>query len=83
LDAHLPDIDGGTVLKRLRGNPRTSGIPVVIVSADAVDRHIQQLLEAGAAAYITKPFDAYHLLRVIDELIRDFGDDLVLRGNSV
>src|SRR5262245_44986120 len=37
LDLHLPDMDGDEVLRRLRSDPLTQGIPVVILSADAND----------------------------------------------
>ena len=41
--------------------------PVVILSADANDRQIQRLLEAGATAYLTKPLDIHALLATVDE----------------
>ena len=69
LDIRLPDINGDEVLQRLRDDPLTSAIPVVIVSADAIDRHIQQRLEAGASAYLTKPVDTRLLMETVDELI--------------
>jgi signal transduction histidine kinase len=69
LDLHLPDIDGEQVLQALRDDPTTSSIPVVIVSADATSRQIQRLLNAGAAAYITKPIDVREVLRHLDEAV--------------
>jgi CheY-like chemotaxis protein len=63
----LPDIDGDEVLQRLRDDPLTSAIPVVIVSADAIDRHIQRRLESGASAYLTKPVDTRLLMEIVDE----------------
>jgi CheY-like chemotaxis protein len=71
LDVDLPDIDGAVVLKCLRANPLTAAIPVVIVSADAVDWHIQHFLESGAVAYLTKPLDISNLLTTVDDLIRE------------
>ena len=68
LDLHLPDIDGDEVLRRLRADERTQAIPVVILSADANDRQIQRLLEAGAAAYLTKPLDIHTLVDTVDEV---------------
>ncbi len=62
---------GNVVLKCLRGDARTASIPVVIVSSDAIDRQIQRLLEAGAAAYLSKPFDVRQFLETIDDLIRE------------
>jgi CheY-like chemotaxis protein len=69
LDLHLPDIDGDEVLRRLRTDELTEAIPVVILSADANDRQIQRLLEAGAAAYLTKPLDIHKLVETVDEVI--------------
>jgi CheY-like chemotaxis protein len=67
LDLHLPDISGEEVLQRLRDDPLTENIPVVIVSAEATPGHIQRLLSAGALAYLTKPIDINELLHILDE----------------
>ncbi|HEY4332978.1 MAG TPA: ATP-binding protein [Ilumatobacteraceae bacterium] len=66
LDLHLPDISGETVLQELRADPATANIPIIILSADATQRQINHLLELGAAAYLTKPFDVTELLSIID-----------------
>jgi len=67
LDLHLPDISGDEVLQRLRDDPVTAKIPVVIVSADATPGQIQRLLNAGALAYLTKPIDVTELLGMLDD----------------
>jgi signal transduction histidine kinase len=67
LDLHLPDLDGAQVLQRLRDDPATAAIPVIIVSADASPGQAQRLLSAGAAAYLPKPVDVRELLRHVDE----------------
>jgi signal transduction histidine kinase/ActR/RegA family two-component response regulator len=67
LDLHLPDISGEEVLQRLRDDPLTAKIPVVIVGADATPGQIQRLLNAGALAYLTKPIDINAVLRILDE----------------
>jgi signal transduction histidine kinase/ActR/RegA family two-component response regulator len=67
LDLHLPDISGDEVLQRLRDDPVTAKIPVVIVSADATSGQIQRLLNAGALAYLTKPIDVGELLGILDD----------------
>ena len=69
LDLHLPDMGGEQVLQRLRDDPMTASIPVVIVSADATSGQVQRLLSAGAAAYITKPIDVREVLRHLDEAV--------------
>jgi PAS domain S-box-containing protein len=67
LDQHLPDLTGAEVLQALRSDPRTSEIPVVMLSADATRRQIDTLLGAGARAYLTKPVDLRALLALVDE----------------
>lgn len=70
LDVHLPDVNGDEVLIRLRDDPLTRTIPVVMLSADASERQIQRLLNYGAAAYLTKPLDVLNLLETVDKFIR-------------
>jgi PAS domain S-box-containing protein len=69
LDLNLPDISGDTVLARLKSDPRTRTIPVVMISADAMGERVQSLLAAGAAAYLTKPYRVSEFLRVIREAL--------------
>jgi PAS domain S-box-containing protein len=66
LDLNLPDLGGEVVLRRLRADPRTRSIPVVIVSADASPGQAERLLAAGAAGYVTKPFRIPELLALLD-----------------
>jgi CheY-like chemotaxis protein len=67
LDLHLPDGSGEEVLARLRDDPATSDIPIVVLSADATRGRIARLLEEGADAYLTKPLDVQRFLEVLDE----------------
>jgi CheY-like chemotaxis protein len=55
LDAHLPDLGGDDVLKRLRADDATREIPVIAVSADATDEQRARMTALGAARYLTKP----------------------------
>ena len=66
LDVHLPDIDGEEVLARLKRDPATRDIPVVVLSADATTTQSDRLIEAGASAYLTKPIDVTGLLNTLD-----------------
>jgi CheY-like chemotaxis protein len=66
LDLHLPDMPGQEVLRHLRTDPRTAGIPVVVLSADARPSLISQLLDQGARAFLTKPLDVKELLELLD-----------------
>jgi len=67
LDLHLPDIWGDEVIRRLKREPTTADIPVIMLSADATPKQIDKLLALGAAAYLTKPIDVRQLLSVLDE----------------
>ncbi|HXQ60532.1 MAG TPA: PAS domain S-box protein [Acidimicrobiales bacterium] len=66
LDLHLPDMSGIDVLGRLRADPSTTSIPVVVVSADATPDRMARLDTTSVAAYLTKPIDVRELLRVIE-----------------
>ena len=66
LDLHLPDVPGRQVLQRLRADPRTRNIPVIIASADATSGRIRQLQEEGAFAFVTKPLELVTFLQVVD-----------------
>ena len=57
MDLRLPDRDGIEAARNLRSDPRTSGIPVVALTALPVDAHDEWLLDAGFAGAIVKPFD--------------------------
>ena len=54
---------------RLRDDSACSSIPVVVISADATDAQITRLIEAGAAAYLTKPLDVQQFFTVIDQTL--------------
>jgi signal transduction histidine kinase/ActR/RegA family two-component response regulator/integral membrane sensor domain MASE1 len=69
LDLHLPDASGMEVLRLLKANPDTAGIPVIMVSADAMPEQMQAALDAGAHSYLTKPVHLPTLLRSIDALL--------------
>jgi PAS domain S-box-containing protein len=69
LDLHLPDVAGDVVLAMLRDDPRTRGIPVVILSADAIPADVSRLLAQGARAYLTKPLDVGAVLALFDEVL--------------
>ncbi len=67
LDLHLPDIPGEEVLRRLRSDSRTAGIPIIVISADATRDSLERLRGAGADAYLTKPLDLDEFLATLEE----------------
>ena len=64
---HLPDLDGWDVFSQLQVEEATRKIPVIVLSADATARQIQQFMTAGARDYLTKPLDVARFSRVIEE----------------
>lgn len=64
LDIRMPDFDGLEVLKALRLQPRRPP-PVVAISAKTLDEDRRAALEAGASAYLQKPFSLGDLLAVL------------------
>ena len=57
LDVLLPDADGRTVLAKLRDDPRTSALPIIVLSGHAAPETRAECFALGADAYIPKPFD--------------------------
>jgi signal transduction histidine kinase/ActR/RegA family two-component response regulator len=66
LDLHLPGLHGDEVLRRLRADPATAGIPVAILSAEAAPAIIRQMRTRGVIAYLTKPLDLTELGQLLD-----------------
>jgi CheY-like chemotaxis protein len=65
LDLHLQDLPGVEVLRRLKAHDDTRDIPVIVLSADASERQIEGLRQAGASDYLTKPLDVRRFLEVL------------------
>jgi PAS domain S-box-containing protein len=66
LDLDLPDIQGSEVLEQLLADSLTKEIPVIIISADAMQFQVEKLMKAGAIDYLTKPLEVVQFLRTID-----------------
>jgi len=66
LDLHLPDLPGRDLLLKLRAEPTTREIPVIVLSADATPPQIQRLRAAGANDYLTKPINVARFVEVIE-----------------
>lgn len=70
LDAMMPGMSGFEVCKRLKSNPQTWHIPVVMVTALEESRDRIRGLEAGADDFITKPIDDFNLMARVKSLLR-------------
>jgi two-component system, cell cycle response regulator len=82
LDVLMPGMDGLEVCRRLKSNPRTAHIPVVIITA--LDQSSDRIagLEAGADDFITKPVDDIALVTRVKSLVRlkTLTDELMMRA---
>jgi CheY-like chemotaxis protein/anti-sigma regulatory factor (Ser/Thr protein kinase) len=70
LDIQLPGMDGYEVLRRLRDDAATSGIPVIAVSANAMPADIERGLAAGFDDYLTKPIDQRVLMAKLQRVLQ-------------
>ena len=65
MDIHLPDMDGVEVLRRLRADERTAAIPVLAVTAQAMDGDRERFLAAGFDGYVSKPVNIVGLIDTV------------------
>ena len=69
LDLKLPRVDGHEVLRRIKGDPRTRSIPVVVLTSSSEERDVMRTYDIGANSYIVKPVD----FEQFTEAVRDIG----------
>ncbi len=65
LDIMMPGVDGWEVLKRIRSNPDSQEMPVILVTAKTQDSDVIRGWELGADEYVIKPFNPLLLVEVI------------------
>jgi two-component system, chemotaxis family, chemotaxis protein CheY len=68
-DVNMPVMNGIEMVERMMKDPRIAGIPVVIVATPLSDANIERLLDAGARAYLAKPFRPEALRDVVLEIV--------------
>jgi CheY-like chemotaxis protein/anti-sigma regulatory factor (Ser/Thr protein kinase) len=66
MDINLPDISGIDAMRVLRSDPTTGGIPVIAISANAMDRDVEKGRAAGFFDYLTKPINVPEFMRTLD-----------------
>jgi len=69
-DVMMPEMDGFTLLYALRGNPQTTGIPIIMLTARNSGDDILDGLDMGANDYIPKPFDPETLIMSVRENLK-------------
>lgn len=68
LDVMMPIMDGPQALSKLKSDDRTKDIPVIFVTAKAMESEIKRLMELGATSVVTKPFDPATLSQNIQDI---------------
>jgi DNA-binding response OmpR family regulator len=69
LDIEMPGLGGIEVSQRLRNAPSFADVPIILLTAHAEPEYVQAGLDAGANAYIVKPFSPQELATRIDDLL--------------
>ena|GEM_PF-800723 len=81
LDLNMTPIDGFAVLKQVRERPETRDLPVVCISAYARQEEQDQALQAGAQAYVVKPFRRRQLIAALNTVLIQAGT--LLPGKTI
>jgi CheY-like chemotaxis protein len=73
LDVMMPGVDGPATFRRLQDDPRTSAIPVILLTAKAQAADHRRFAELGVTGTLTKPFDPMTLADQVATILRDHG----------
>ena len=69
LDVMMPTVNGLQVAERLKADPSTRGIPIILLSARAMETDVRSGMEIGVDQYVTKPFDPIDLMELVERLL--------------
>ncbi|MDA0312012.1 MAG: response regulator transcription factor [Gemmatimonadetes bacterium] len=83
LDRMLPGISGDEVLRKLRAEPATSGLPVLLLTARREQEDRIEGLELGADDYLTKPFSPRELTLRVQAILRRAKEGGAMAGGSI
>lgn len=70
LDIMIPGIDGFEVCRRIKANPATASLPVIMLTAKKSSADQARGVESGADAYITKPFKSGKIIELVEGLLK-------------
>ncbi len=70
LDLLMPDMDGLTLLKQLRADPKFENLPIIVFTAVSQNRVRQEAFQKGATTFLTKPVSSRELTRVVNKYIQ-------------
>jgi CheY-like chemotaxis protein len=70
MDLRLPEVDGWTLTRQARQDPRTARVPIVVVSGSVREEDRLQALDSGADVFLAKPCDLDEIVSHIQRLLR-------------
>jgi CheY-like chemotaxis protein len=70
LDLQLPGMDGLELTRQLKADPETEHIPIVAVTASAMNGDEERALSAGCSGYVAKPIDTRALAPLVERLLQ-------------
>ena len=68
-DLNMPKINGIEMVGRMKNNPETADVPVVVVSTESSAQKIDMLMEQGIAGYLHKPFTPEEFKQVLSDVV--------------
>ena len=68
LDINMPRVDGVEVLRRLKSDPRTASIPIIMLTTTDDPREIERCYQLGCSVYVTKPVEYADFIEAIKRL---------------
>ena len=69
MDIQLPKLSGLDATRTLRADPKTAAIPIIVITSFALSGDDQKAKDAGASAYLAKPYSPRELLQMIRKLV--------------
>lgn len=82
LDVMMPKLNGLDVLERIRRDPKTASLPVILLTAKSSKEDVWEGWQRGVDYYMTKPFDMEELLRFISYVIEGGDQDSAPQKNE-
>ncbi|MEO5373044.1 MAG: response regulator [Alphaproteobacteria bacterium] len=74
MDLHMPDMDGFEATRRIRSNPAFNDLPIIAMTASAMDEDRQHCLDVGMNDHVAKPIDVEHALATLGRWIKTRGE---------
>jgi two-component system, chemotaxis family, chemotaxis protein CheY len=68
-DLNMPEMDGLTMIRELRKQPAQAGVPILFLTTESDAGMKQQAKDAGATGWLTKPFAAEQLVKIVGKVL--------------